>query len=407
MIRMKGAWMGAAMLVVAGCAEQSAQPPPAVPPAAADAGAARDAVGRVLDELNDAAAKADEARYFALYADDAVFLGTDGKERWDLAAFRAFAHPYFAKGKAWSFKSVRRAVTIAEDGRVAWFDEDLATPNLGPSRGSGVLVWRGGAWKIAQYNLAVVLPNERLDEVRALLDRPAAKAVAPLEERFNAAYKRATEDVVRGDFAAAEHDLSALLPETDALEGDDASFWLHNALTWVRWGEGDLVGALGEVDGAKSALIRAHLPDATKSARVGLHEKWDRAYLLLELAQQAPPTLKAKALEAAKAARKDYESAAAPLADHDGMAVLAAFFAVRVGDRKGAADAAAKVDVEQDKDLQDLYVLALAFDAAGDHVRADKIRARIRAAGEYLMKPLIVRQMDREATAAGAASSKR
>jgi hypothetical protein len=80
---------------------------------------------------------------------------------------------------------------------------------------------------------------------------------------------------------------------------------------------------------------------------------------------------------------------------------------VRAGDRKGAAAAAAKVDVEQDKDLQDLYVLALAFDAAGDHERAGAIRARIRAAGEYLMKPLIVRQMDRDAAAAGGASSKR
>jgi uncharacterized protein (TIGR02246 family) len=144
---------------------------------AADVGVAKDAVAHVLDELNDAAARADEGRYFALYADDAVFLGTDGKERWDLAAFRAFARPHFAKGKAWSFRSVRRAITISEDGRVAWFDEDLATPNLGPSRGSGVLVWRDGAWKIAQYNLAVVLPNERLDEVRALLEKPAAAAV--------------------------------------------------------------------------------------------------------------------------------------------------------------------------------------------------------------------------------------
>ena len=126
------------------------------------------AVARVLDDLNDAADKADEARYFALYTNDAVFLGTDGTERWDLPAFRAFAHPHFAKGKAWSFRSVRRAITISSDGDVAWFDEDLATPNLGPSRGSGVLVKISGAWKIAQYNLAVVIPNDKLDAVKAI-----------------------------------------------------------------------------------------------------------------------------------------------------------------------------------------------------------------------------------------------
>jgi SnoaL-like domain len=141
-------------------------------PARADRDAKVD-IAHVLDELNDAAAKADEARYFGLYAPGAVFLGTDGKERWDLAAFRAFAHPHFAKGKAWSFRSVRRAIALDEGGRVAWFDEDLDTPNLGPCRGSGVLLRQDGAWKIAQYNLAVVLPNERLDEVRALLAKPA------------------------------------------------------------------------------------------------------------------------------------------------------------------------------------------------------------------------------------------
>ena len=134
-----------------------------------DAAGEKAAVARVLDELNDAADKADEARYFALYTDDAVFLGTDGTERWTLPAFRAFVHPHFAKGKAWSFRSVRRAITISDDGKVAWFDESLATPNLGPSRGSGVLVKGLGGWKIAQYNLSIVIPNEKLDAVKAVI----------------------------------------------------------------------------------------------------------------------------------------------------------------------------------------------------------------------------------------------
>jgi hypothetical protein len=134
-----------------------------------DVASEKTAIARVLDDLNDAADKADEARYFALYTTDAVFLGTDGKERWDLSAFRAFAHPHFAKGKAWSFRSVRRAITISQNGDVAWFDEDLATPNLGPSRGSGVLVKVSSGWKISQYNLAIVIPNEKLDAVRAAI----------------------------------------------------------------------------------------------------------------------------------------------------------------------------------------------------------------------------------------------
>jgi hypothetical protein len=123
------------------------------------------AIAAMIDDWHDAATKADENRYFGHLAEDAIFLGTDATERWDKAAFRAYAHPHFAKGKAWSFRSVRRG--IASGGPdVAWFDEDLATEKLGPVRGSGVVVRRGGRWVIAQYNLAVTVPNDRFDAVK-------------------------------------------------------------------------------------------------------------------------------------------------------------------------------------------------------------------------------------------------
>ena len=85
--------------------------------------------------------------------------------------FRKFAHPHFAKGKAWSFRATRRAVMIGAAGRLAWFDEDLATPNLGPARGSGVLrKLPDGGWRIVHYNLTITVPNERFKEVKALLE---------------------------------------------------------------------------------------------------------------------------------------------------------------------------------------------------------------------------------------------
>src|SRR5262245_65773011 len=49
-------------------------------------------VDTVLDGLHDAAAKADEKRYFDHFAPGAVFLGTDARERWTLEEFRAYAH---------------------------------------------------------------------------------------------------------------------------------------------------------------------------------------------------------------------------------------------------------------------------------------------------------------------------
>ena len=120
-----------------------------------------------LDDFHDAAAKADEERYFAHFARNGVFLGTDASERWDVAAFRTYAHPHFAKGKAWTFRGVRRR--IAARGDLAWFEEDLETQNLGPARGSGVLSYRNGRWLLEQYVLSITVPNDRFQAVRDLL----------------------------------------------------------------------------------------------------------------------------------------------------------------------------------------------------------------------------------------------
>ncbi|OYV67173.1 MAG: DUF4440 domain-containing protein, partial [Deltaproteobacteria bacterium 21-66-5] len=45
----------------------------------------------------------------------------------------------------------------------------LATPNLGPSRGSGVLVYDGTDWRIAQYDLSVPIPNDVFDQVKIII----------------------------------------------------------------------------------------------------------------------------------------------------------------------------------------------------------------------------------------------
>lgn len=118
-------------------------------------------VAAMLDDWHDAAAKSDEARYFAHLEEHAVFLGTDATERWDKAAFRRYSHPHFARGKAWSFRAIRRAIVFDTDD-LAHFDEDLATAGLGPARGSGVAHRSAdGSWRIVQYNLALTVPNPR------------------------------------------------------------------------------------------------------------------------------------------------------------------------------------------------------------------------------------------------------
>ena len=133
-------------------------------------GSSQAEIAAVVDDWHAAAAAADEARYFGHMTDDSVFMGTDMTERWTKKQFQDYAHPYFAKGKAWSFKSVKREVFVAKDGKTAWFDEELATPNLGPARGSGVLVRDGATWRIAQYNLSVPIPNAIFGEVKKLIE---------------------------------------------------------------------------------------------------------------------------------------------------------------------------------------------------------------------------------------------
>ncbi len=135
-----------------------------------------DAVAAVLDKFHDAASRADENEYFGLFADDGVFLGTDGSERWTKEQFRAYAKPYFSQGRGWTYlpRPNARFITISTDGSVAWFDEMLDNAKYGECRGSGVLVRSDGAWKIAQYNLSVPVPNDLLPEVAAMIGKKNA-----------------------------------------------------------------------------------------------------------------------------------------------------------------------------------------------------------------------------------------
>ena len=139
---------------------------------------AQDAVAELntfLDAWHHAAAVAAESTYFAAMDSDAVYLGTDPGERWSKQAFRDWAKPYFARGKAWAFTPFGRHITVAAAGDVAWFDENLKWFDdrlrvwMGTLRGSGVVRRTAAGWRIVQYNLAMELPNDRLGDVVRLL----------------------------------------------------------------------------------------------------------------------------------------------------------------------------------------------------------------------------------------------
>lgn len=116
-------------------------------------------ISQTLDDLNNYAAQADFIKYFDLFADESVFIGTDATEIWTKPEFMKFAKPHFDNGKAWTFKTVKRNITVSKNGKLAWFDEILDT-QMKICRGSGVLEKIGNRWKIRQYILSMTVPNE-------------------------------------------------------------------------------------------------------------------------------------------------------------------------------------------------------------------------------------------------------
>ncbi len=136
------------------------------------------AINSVLNELHNAASKADGSTYFKLFTNDAVYIGTDAGERWTIKQFRAFAEPYFAKGTGWTYKPRSRHVVIANNpcSCIAWFDELLDSEKYGTSRGTGVLTLNNGSWKIAQYALTFPIPNDLAAGMTAEIKTFEAKA---------------------------------------------------------------------------------------------------------------------------------------------------------------------------------------------------------------------------------------
>lgn len=141
-------------------------------------------IHQVLDQWHQAAAKADFETYFGLMSTTSVFIGTDASEHWDYEAFRAFAKPYFDKGKAWSFTSVERHIYVSTDKKLAWFDELLST-QMKICRGSGVMKKIGNEWKIEHYVLSMTIPNSLSKEVTQLKSNEEDSLLKQLSAKQN------------------------------------------------------------------------------------------------------------------------------------------------------------------------------------------------------------------------------
>ncbi|WP_235817894.1 nuclear transport factor 2 family protein [Formosa haliotis] len=137
------------------------------------------AISKSLDAWHKAASEANFNAYFNLMTCDAVFVGTDASEHWDIQAFKAYSKPHFDAGKAWSFTALERHIYVSEPSKLAWFDELLKT-QMGVCRGSGVMEYVKGTWKIAHYVLSATIPNPDMKAVTTL----KATADSNIEKSF-------------------------------------------------------------------------------------------------------------------------------------------------------------------------------------------------------------------------------
>lgn len=125
----------------------------------------KQAISNVLDQFHQAAADANAQVYLNQLTNDAIFLGTDASERWTKQQFSDFVLPYFTQGKGWLYVPKERNISLLKQSSVAFFDEVLNNEKYGYCRGSGVLIQTEQGWKISQYNLALLVPNDIATQV--------------------------------------------------------------------------------------------------------------------------------------------------------------------------------------------------------------------------------------------------
>jgi len=132
------------------------------------------AINNLVNGWHKAAAKADEAIFFGSMSDDAVYLGTDESERWLKPDFMTWSKKYFDRESAWDFKPLSRNVQFSDDKKTAWWDEKLDTW-MGVCAGAGVATLPKDGWKIRHYQLAMMIPNEKVKSVLEVLKKENSK----------------------------------------------------------------------------------------------------------------------------------------------------------------------------------------------------------------------------------------
>lgn len=126
---------------------------------------------RALDGLHAAARAGDRERYLASFTPEAVFVGTDGTERWGMATVREYVGLHMAPGSGWPYTPWDRHLVVDPGGEFAWFDERLRRGDYDEVRGTGVLRRVDGVWLVTHYCMAYTIPIDLSESVVELVRR--------------------------------------------------------------------------------------------------------------------------------------------------------------------------------------------------------------------------------------------
>ncbi len=185
---------------------------------------------------------------------------------------------------------------------------------------------------------------------------------------------RATRHAQAGDFDRAAATLLGVIPTLAKHSELPDEFSAHNAMMMIREAQGDPAAALAENDAATRCAARGSWEPEGRETLAFQKDRWHRAYLTRMLAESRTGADKADLIRKANAALGEYKTRGFP----DSVAVLEAYFAALDGRRADALAAARKVDLEQDDDLEDLYLVVVGLEAGGDAAGAEAVRARMR-----------------------------
>ena len=209
-----------------------AAPAPEVPASRDEGDETHRAIDQALTDLYRSSAASDFDGYFGHFTGDAIFVGTDRRERYSIPQVMALVRPSFAAGRRPDTRPLARHFTVSEDQRWAWFDEDLRRESLAPMRSTGLLRRQGESWKLVQYTLSFMVPNELVGALSAKI-----RAVEGVEETGRAL----SPEQVREDLTFLRERLEALHPALYVYESEEE---MHRVFT----------EALASVDGPQTLL---------------------------------------------------------------------------------------------------------------------------------------------------------